>query len=146
MTTFHIWYGLFEWLVTPFRLANAPSTFQKFINWTLQEYLNEFVSIYIDNILIFTTSSLHRYHQHVEKVLLKLHPEGVLHPCAYFLQKNSPAEYNYEIHDKEFLAIVKCCREWKFELKSVHDFLVLTDHKDLTYFTTTKKLNEYQIH
>ncbi|KAL1952468.1 hypothetical protein VTO42DRAFT_5289 [Malbranchea cinnamomea] len=73
------------------------------------------------------------------------HPEGVLHPYAYFSQKNSPAECNYEIHDKELLAIVKCCREWESELKSVRDFLVLTDHKNLTYFTTTKKLNERQI-
>ncbi|KAL1954308.1 hypothetical protein VTO42DRAFT_1418 [Malbranchea cinnamomea] len=35
MTTFRTRYGLFKWLVTPFGLANAPSTFQKFINWTL---------------------------------------------------------------------------------------------------------------
>ena len=72
--------------------------------------------------------------------------EGVLHPCAYFLQKNSPTECNYKIHDKELLAIVKCCWEWESELHSVKDFLVLTDHKNLTYFTTTKKLNECQIH
>ncbi|KAL1952649.1 hypothetical protein VTO42DRAFT_4566 [Malbranchea cinnamomea] len=73
-------------------------------------------------------------------------PEGVLHPCTYFSQKNSPEECNYEIHNKKLLAIVKCCREWESELKSVRDFLVLTDHKNLTYFITTKKLNERQIH
>ncbi|KAL1954932.1 hypothetical protein VTO42DRAFT_432 [Malbranchea cinnamomea] len=72
MTTFRTRYRLFEWLVTPFRLANAPSTFQKFINWTLREYLDEFVSTYIDDILIFTTGSLRKHRQHIEKVLLKL--------------------------------------------------------------------------
>ncbi|KAL1953160.1 hypothetical protein VTO42DRAFT_3540 [Malbranchea cinnamomea] len=77
--------------------------------------------------------------------LMQYSPRGVLHPCAYFSQKNSPAECNDEIHDKELRAIVKCCREWESELKSVRDFLVLTDHKNLTYFTTTKKLNERQI-
>ncbi|KAL1952626.1 hypothetical protein VTO42DRAFT_4596 [Malbranchea cinnamomea] len=136
--------AVFHKISTPFGLANTPSTFQKFINWTLREYLDEFVSAYIDDILIFTTGSLHKHRQHVEKVLLKL-PEGVLHPCAYFSQKNSPAECNYEIHDKELLVIVKCCHEWESELKSIRDFLVLIDHKNLTYFTTTKKLNERQI-
>ncbi|KAL1956600.1 hypothetical protein VTO42DRAFT_7011 [Malbranchea cinnamomea] len=72
MTTFRTWYRLFEWLVIPFGLANVPSTFQKFINWILQEYLDEFVSAYINDILIFTTGSLRKHRQHVEKVLLKL--------------------------------------------------------------------------
>ena len=35
LTAFRMRYGLFEWLVTPFGLANAPSTFQKYINWAL---------------------------------------------------------------------------------------------------------------
>ncbi|KAL1953147.1 hypothetical protein VTO42DRAFT_3547 [Malbranchea cinnamomea] len=77
MTAFRTWYGLFEWLVTPLGLANAPSTFQKFINWTLREYLDEFVSAYIDDILIFTTGSLRKHRQHVEKVLLKLQQAGL---------------------------------------------------------------------
>jgi len=38
--------------------------------------------------------------------------EGVLRPVAFFSKRNAPAEYNYEIHDKELLAIVKCLREW----------------------------------
>jgi hypothetical protein len=47
-------FGLFEWLVMPFGLANAPSTFQQYINYTLQEFLDDFISVYIDNILVFT--------------------------------------------------------------------------------------------
>jgi len=36
MTAFRTRYGLFEWLVTPFGLANAPSTFQRYINWLFE--------------------------------------------------------------------------------------------------------------
>jgi hypothetical protein len=43
--------------------------------------------------------------------LMQYDEEGILRPAAFFSQKNSPAEYNYEIHDKELLAIVKCLRE-----------------------------------
>ena len=37
---------------------------------------------------------------------------GVLHPVAYFSKKHSPAEYNYEIYDKELMAIIRCFEEW----------------------------------
>ena len=77
MTAFRTRYGLFEWLVTPFGLANAPSTFQKYINWTLREYLDDFVSAYIDDILIFTTGSLRKHREHVNKVLEKLRQAGL---------------------------------------------------------------------
>ena len=41
-------------------------------------------------------------------VLQQYDKEGVLRPCAFYSQKNTPAECNYEIHDKELLAVVKC--------------------------------------
>ena len=56
-----------------------------------------------------------------------------------------PAEYNYEIHDKEMLAIIRALDEWDAELRSVPHFLILTDYKNLEYFMTTRKLNERQM-
>jgi RNase H-like domain found in reverse transcriptase len=51
----------------------------------------------------------------------------------------SPAELNYEIHDKELLAIVEAFREWRVYLEgAAHRIQVYTDHKNLLYFTTTK--------
>jgi hypothetical protein len=57
-TAFTTRYGQYEWLVTPFGLANAPSTFQQYINCTIQEYLGDFVSAYVDDMLVYTNGSL----------------------------------------------------------------------------------------
>ncbi len=48
-----------------------------------------------------------------------------------------PAEYNYEIYNKEMLAIIHTLKEWDAELRSVPHFLILTDYKNLKYFMTT---------
>jgi ribosome-interacting GTPase 1 len=58
-------------------LINAPNTFQKYINWILREYLNDFVSAYIDDILIYTNGSRSEYRQHVRKILAKLYETGL---------------------------------------------------------------------
>jgi hypothetical protein len=282
-TAFRTRYGLFEWLVTPFGLTGAPATFQRYINWVLREYLDEFCSAYIDDILIFSDGSLADHRDKVKKVLerlreaglqldvakcefevrtvrylgfvieagvgISMEPEkvkaimeweaphsirgvrafvgfanyyrrfihgfstliaplteltrksalfkwgpeaqrafeklkamfvtapilaqfdperetvveadssgwsvggvlsqydeqGELHPCAYFSKKNSPAECNYEIHDKELLAIIRCLEEWDSELRSVKDFTILTDHKNLEYFMKVRQLTERQV-
>ena len=59
----------------------------------------------------------------------------------------SDAEQNYEIHDKEMLAIIRALQEWRAELEGLQTkerFQVLTDHRSLEYFMTTKKLNARQ--
>ena len=71
--------------------------------------------------------------------------EGRLHPVAYYSRKLSPAELNYDIHDKELLAIVEAFKEWRVYLQgAAHTTTVYTDHKNLIYFTTTKQLNRRQ--
>lgn len=58
----------------------------------------------------------------------------------------SPAELNYEIHDKEMLAMIACFKEWRhyyFEGASTQT-TVYTDHRSLEYFTTFKQLNRRQ--
>ncbi|KAL5592717.1 uncharacterized protein BROUX77_007046 [Berkeleyomyces rouxiae] len=77
-------------------------------------------------------------------VLLQQHPDG-LFPCAYISQKLSPAESNYEIHDKEMLAIVRALKEWRGELRGAQGPIrVLTDHKNLLHFTSAQQLTERQ--
>ncbi|KAI0991434.1 hypothetical protein K3495_g16753, partial [Podosphaera aphanis] len=69
-----------------------------------------------------------------------------LRPVAYFSRKLTPAECNYEIHDKELLAVVSALEDWRGELMGLKDpFTVLSDHKNLQYFMTTRKLSERQV-
>ena len=274
-------YFLFKWPVIPFGLANAFSTFQRYINWVFRDFLNEFCSAYIHDILIYIEGFRTEYQKQVKKVVKRLREaglqlnvskcefemkttkylgfiievnkgiimdpakveiiikweapktvkgvqgflgfanfyrkfiknfsqlvmpltnlvkkdtkfdwsdatnetfsklkqifvtvpllfqfdntretvletnastwciggtlfqyiDGILRPCAYYSKKNSPAECNYEIYDKEMLAIIRCLEEWDAELRSVK-FEIRIDHKNLEYFMTVKKLTERQI-
>jgi len=280
-TAFRTRWGLFEYLVMPFGVKNGPSTFQQYVNDTLREFLDVFVTAYIDDILIYS-SSLSEHRKHVRMVLerlrdaglqcditkcnfhvsevkylgliitrdgIKMDPakvaaiqewesprnirdvraflgftnfyrrfiahfskvvkplveltkkgmkfqwssaceqafqelkkrfvtapilahfdpdlesvveadssdhaqggvlsqygkDGILRPVAFFSRKLAPAETNYEIYDKELLAIVRCFEQWRPELEgSLFPIRVLTDHKNLQYFMTTKQLSHRQ--
>ncbi|KAE8551311.1 hypothetical protein TMatcc_001256 [Talaromyces marneffei ATCC 18224] len=57
------------------------------------------------------------------------------------------AELNYDIHDKEMLAIISALEEWRPELVGLQRedrFKILSDHRALEYFMTSKKLNARQ--
>ena len=78
-------------------------------------------------------------------VLSQYDDEGVLHPVAFFSKKHSVTECNYEIYDKELLAIIRCFEEWRPELEGTPSPIkVITDHRNLEYFMTTKLLNRRQ--
>jgi hypothetical protein len=75
-------------------------------------------------------------------VLSQYDDDNILHPVAYFSKKHSPAECNYEIYDEELMAIICAFEEWRPELQSViNPIRILSDHKNLEYFRTTKLLN-----
>ena len=285
-TAFITRYGLYEYLVMPFGLCNAPGTFQRFINHTLREYLDQFCTAYLDDILVYSNSE-EEHVMHVRKVLERLRKvglfldikkcefhkqevkylglivttngirmdpskveailewrvprnlkdvqqflgfanfyrrfikdyskisapltaltrkdyedfvfpwpknspqndafeklkkcfttapilahfdpdletwvesdasdfiasavlsqvgrDGILRPVAFLSHKMSPAECNYEIYDKELLAIIRAFEEWHCELAGTADPVkVLSDHRNLQYFMSTKQLNRRQ--
>ncbi len=269
-------------MMTSFKLVNVLSIFQRYINWVLQNFLNKFCSVYVNNILIFTDELLYQHRNHVQKILLWLWEAGLqididkcefevkstkylkfilkvkkdvqMNPqkmkaimnwqvfksvksvqsfigfanfyqkfiknfsnlvmlmmtliqkntlfkwtekadqsfmklkamfisvsilvsfdhtcmtvmktdfsnwcidetllqlvnnvwrlCVNYSKKNAPAECNYEIYDKEMLIIIQCLKEWDVELRSVSSFQICTDHKNLKYFMTVRKLTKWQM-
>jgi hypothetical protein len=66
------------------------------------------------------------------------------HPVAFYSKSLLPVEQNYEIHDKEMLAIIQSLEEWQHFLKGAqHPVEIWIDHKNLEYFMSAK-LNRRQ--
>ncbi|CAJ0967229.1 unnamed protein product [Ranitomeya imitator] len=242
-TAFNTPEGHFEYLVMPFGLSNTPSVFQSFMHDIFREYLDRFMIVYLDDILVFSddweshvkqmdpvkvqaiydwtqptsVKSLQKFlgfanfyrrfianfssiakpltdltkkgadvvnwssaaveafqelkrrfasapvlcqrdvslHFQVEvdaseigagAVLSQRSSDGsVMKPCAFFSRKFSPAERNYDVGNRELLAMKWAFEEWRHWLEGAkHRVVVLTDHKNLTYLESAKRLNPRQ--
>lgn len=77
MTAFRCRLGLFEWLVTPFGLINAPATFQRYINEQLREHLDLDATAYMDDVLAYTSGSQEDHWKTVRSILGKLANAGL---------------------------------------------------------------------
>ena len=67
------------------------------------------------------------------------------HPCAYFSRSYDPAERNYDVGNKELLVVHDALKEWRHWLEGAKlPFIVWSDHKNLTYLKTAKRLNSRQ--
>jgi transposase InsO family protein len=71
--------------------------------------------------------------------------DGKWHPIAYHSRKFNSAEENYDVHDKELLAIVVSLEHWRIYAESCSELIIFSDHKNLVNFTTTKTLNRRQV-
>ena len=68
-----------------------------------------------------------------------------LHPCAYFSRWLSVAERNYDVGNRELLAVVLALQEWRHWLEGTQElFLIWTDHKNLEYLRSARRLNSRQ--
>ncbi|KAK3570670.1 hypothetical protein QTP86_024756 [Hemibagrus guttatus] len=68
-----------------------------------------------------------------------------LHPCAFFYRKLTAAGANYDVGNRELLSIKAVLEEWQHWLEGArHPFLVLTDHHNLEYLRSAKRLNPLQ--
>ena len=70
---------------------------------------------------------------------------GHLRPIAFHSRNFTPSEINYEIYDKELLAIIDSLATWRYLcIGSPHPIIIFTDHNNLRYFMSSKRLNRRQ--
>ena len=127
-TAFKTRYGLFEYLVMPFGLSNAPGTFQAHVNKAFADMLDLFVLIYLDDFLIFSKTE-EEHIEHVSKVLQRVIDSKLacnLKKCKFHVK--SVEFLGYEVSAKGVNMLtdrVQTIRDWlpPTDLKSLQSFL-----------------------
>ena len=83
--------GLFKLIVMQFKFTNTPVIFQRRINYILREYLDDFIMVYLDNIIIYLNSEK-EYKEYIEWVLKRLYKENipvVIKKCEFYTKKTN---------------------------------------------------------
>ena len=76
---------------------------------------------------------------------MEVERDNKFHPCAFYWHRLTPIEENYDVSNREFLAVKLALEEWRHWLEGASvPFLVWTDHKNLQYIHTAKRLNPRQ--
>jgi len=71
--------------------------------------------------------------------------DNLWRPVAFISKSLSDTERNYEIYDKEMLAVIRCLETWRHFLEGMTiKFEIWTDHKNLKYFMKAQNLNQRQ--
>jgi hypothetical protein len=89
LTTFRTRYGSYKCKVLPFGLTNGPATYQRYMNDVLFDYLDDFCTAYLDDILIYSENELD-HEEHVKKVLQRLRDAGLqadLKKCEFGVKR-----------------------------------------------------------
>lgn len=126
-TAFRTRFGHYEYLVMPFGLTNAPGTFQAFINNVLREFLDVFVVVYLDDILVYS-KTIDEHVQHVRQVLTAMRK-------AHLRVKPSKSEFHK--HEVTFLGYVVSKEGLKMDentIKTILDWSTPTTVREVLSF------------
>ena len=79
-------------------------------------------------------------------ILFIVNEDNEVHLVAFYSHIFTAAELNYDIHDKELLAIFEAFKIWQHYLEGLaYPINIVMDHKNLEYFSTTKVLIQRQV-
>ncbi|GJP52310.1 hypothetical protein CLOM_g11436 [Closterium sp. NIES-68] len=132
-TAFRTRYGHFEFLVLPFGLTNAPATFMSIMNDIFRDFLDRFVIVFIDDILIYS-KSLDEHVHHIRQVLTRLrqHRLFVKQSKCEFARSSIPFLGHIISHNQLSMdpSKVKAVQDWKppTSIKELQAFLGLANY------------------
>nr|GEW27029.1 putative reverse transcriptase domain-containing protein [Tanacetum cinerariifolium] len=129
-TAFRTRYCHYEFQVMPFGMTNAPAVFMDLMNRVCKPYLDKFVIVFIDDILVYS-KSLGAVLMQRQKVI------------AYASHQLKVHEKNYTTHDLELGAVVFALKIWRHYLHGTK-CTVFTDYKSLQHILDQKELNMRQ--
>ena len=132
-TTFRTRFGHYEYVVMPFGLTNAPAIFMDLMNRVFRSYLDKFVEVFIEDILIYSSSQMeHAYHlREVLETLKRNKLYAKLSKCDFWLNEvvflgHVILEKGICVDPKEIKALLK----WKrpTNVTEIHSFLGLAGY------------------
>ncbi|KAG0975536.1 hypothetical protein G6F57_011275 [Rhizopus arrhizus] len=127
-------YGQFCWKVVPFGLSNSGPAFQKMMNNILSEYIDKFVMVYLDDILIFTDGDEELHKKHVKLVLRKLNDAKlIINTKKCLFNRKELTFLGFNISAKGILPAAKkvqAIMEWPvpINVQQVRQFMGLAQH------------------
>ncbi|GKA46842.1 putative reverse transcriptase domain-containing protein, partial [Tanacetum coccineum] len=132
-TTFRTRYGHYEFQVMPFGLTNAPEVFMDMMNWVCKPYLDQFVIVFIDDILIYSKSE-EEHAEHLKLILELLKKEELyvkFSKCEFWLSK---VQFFGHVIDSEGIHVepakIKSIKDWASPKTptEIHQFLGLAGY------------------
>ena len=127
-TAFKTRWGLYEFLVMPFGVTNAPAQFMNMMNTLLGEYLDKFVLIFLDDVLIYSANP-QDHAEHLRKVLGKLREHKLYAKASTCEMLKTSVEFLGQQISKGGMtpteAKLKAVRDWATpeDVKGVRSFL-----------------------
>ena len=116
-TTFRTRYGTYKCKVLPFGLCNGPSTYQRYMNDVLMDYLDKFCTAYLDDILIYSDNE-EEHTAHVQAVLVRLQEAGLqvdIKKCEFNVTRTKYLGYVLTTEGLEIDADkVEVLRNWQY--------------------------------